>query len=87
MKMQNEKPNPLKHGTLLLIKTQEELNQLAEVTGMVDDCLHIDEPYLAFMEEVLMVVPQSQLEEGHFLSQVKPRRFMSWYKSVKRKLG
>jgi len=84
--MQNEKPNPLNHGVLLLIADQEELNMLAEVVGMVDDCLHINEPYLAFMEEVLMVVPQSQLEEGHFMAEVKPRKFKSWYKSTKRKL-
>ena len=78
--------NHLKHEVLLLIENQEQLNKLAEVTDMVDDCLHIDEDYLAFMEEVLIIVPQSQLEAGHFMSEVKPRRFMSWYKSVKRKI-
>lgn len=85
--MEAEKVNPLKHGVLLLIETQEELNLLAEVVEMVDDCVHIDEPYLAFMEEVLWLVPQSKLEEGHFLSQVKPRLFKSWYRSVKRKMN
>ena len=84
--MQDEKVNYLKHGVLLLIENQEELNLLAEVTEAVDDCLHIDEPYLAFMEEVLMIVPQSQLEEGHFMSRVKPRSFMPWYRSIKRKI-
>jgi len=85
--MVDEKVNHLKHGVLLLIENQDQLNMLAEVTDMVDDCLHIDEPYLAFMEEVLIIVPQAQLEEGHFMSGVKPRRFLSWYKSVKRKIG
>ena len=84
--MDDEKVNHLKHGVLLLIETQEELNMLAEVTGMVDDCLHIDEPYLAFMEEVLMIVPQNKLEEGHFMSRIKPRSFMPWYRSIKRKI-
>jgi len=51
--------NHLKHEVLLLIENQDQLNMLAEVTDMVDDCLHIDEPYLAFMEEVLIIVPQS----------------------------
>lgn len=88
VKMQNEKVNHLKHGVLVLIETQEELNLLSEVVDGVEvDALHINEPYLAFMEEVLMVVPQSQLEEGHFMSQVKPRKFNSWYKSIKRKIG
>lgn len=86
--MQNEKTNHLKHGVLLLIETQEELNLLSEVVDGVEvDALHIDEPYLAFMDEVLYVVPQSKLEEGNFMSEVKPRRFMFWYKSVKRKMG
>lgn len=77
--------NQLKHGVLLLLETQEHLNLLAEVTGMVDDAVYIDEPYLAFMDEVLWIIPQSKLKEGHFMSNTKPRRFMSWYKSVKRK--
>lgn len=85
--MQNEKVNHLKHGVLLLIETQEELNMLAEVVDGVEvDALLIDEPYLAFVDDVLYVVPQSKLEEGHFMSQVKPRRFISWYKSIKRKM-
>jgi len=77
----------LKHGVLLLISSQEELNLLAEVVDGVEvDALHVDEPYLAFMDDVLWLVPQSELEEGHFMSQVKPRKFMSWFKSVKRKI-
>lgn len=83
----DEKVNHLKHEVLLLIENQEQLNMLAELTEAVDDCLHIDEPYLAFMEDVLMIVPQSQLETGHFMEEVKPRKFDSWYKSIKRKLG
>jgi len=77
----------LKHGVLLLIEDQEELNLLAEVVDIADDCLFVDEPYLAFMDEVLMIVPQSKLETGHFMESVKPRRFKPWYKSIKRKMG
>jgi len=77
----------LKHGVLLLISSQEELNLLAEaVDGVEVDALHVDEPYLAFMDEVLWLVPQSELEEGHFMSQVKPRKFMSWFRSIQGKL-
>lgn len=85
--MQNKKVEHLKYGVLLLIETQEELNMLAEVVDGVEvDALHVDESYVAFMDEVLHVVPQSQLEEGHFMSGVKPRKFSSWYKSIKRKM-
>ena len=78
----------LKHGVLLLIETQEELNLLAEIIDGVEvDILHIDEPYLAFMDEVLWIVPQSKLEVGHFMEDVKPKKLKSWYKSAKRKIG
>ena len=78
----------LKHNILLLIENQEQLNQLAElVDGVEVDALHIDEPYLAFMDEVLWVVPQSKLEEGHWATQVKPRKFNSWYRSIKNKIN
>jgi len=82
--IQNEKVNHLKHGVLLLIASQDELNLLSEVVDGVEvDALHIEEPYLAFMDEVLYVVPQSELEEGHFMEDVKPRKFSSWYRKVK----
>lgn len=77
----------LKHGVILLIETQEELNLLAEVVeGVEADALHVNELYVAFMDEVLYVVPKSELEDGHFMKDVKPRRFLTWYKSVKRKI-
>ena len=85
--MSNKKADNLKYGVLLLINNQEELNMLAEVVDGVEvDALHVDEPYLVFMDDVLHVVPQSQLEQGHFMSEVKPRKFNSWYKSIKRKM-
>jgi len=76
----------LNYNVLLLIKTQEELNLFAEVVdGVEADALHIDEPYLAFMDEVLYIVPQNKLEAGHFIESVKPRRFKPWSRSIKRK--
>lgn len=76
----------LNHNTLLLIQTQEELNQLAEATKSIAlDSLHIDEHYVAFMEEVLIVIPQSQIEEGHWTSRVKPTLFSKWYKKQNRR--
>lgn len=77
----------LKHGVLLLIENQEQLNLFANVVDGVEvDALYINEPYLAFMDEVLWIVPQSKLEEGHFMSEVKPRKFMPWFRSIKRKI-
>ncbi len=85
--MQNEKAQHLKCGVLLLIESQEELNSLAEVVcGVEVDALHIDEPYVAFVDDVLYVVPLSQIVEGHMYFRIKPRRFGSWIRSVKRKL-
>jgi len=85
--MQNEKVNHLKHGVLLFIASQDELNLFSEVVDGVEvDAIYVDEPYLAFMDDVLWVVPQSQLESGHFLEEVKPRKFKSWFKSIRRKL-
>ena len=85
--MIEEKASHLKHGVLLLITHQEELNQLSEVVSGVEvDALFIDEPYVVFMDEVLHIVPRSQLEEGHFMYDVKPRKFKSWYKSIRRKM-
>jgi len=82
-----KKSNSLKHGVLLLISSQEELNLLAEaVDGVEVDALHVDEPCLAFMDDVLWLVPQSELEEGHFMSQVQPRKFSSWFRLIQRKL-
>ena len=80
--MQNEQPNPLKHGVLLLIADQDELNMLAEVVEVIEmDSLHITEPYVAFIEEVLCIMPQSQIDESHQHYCTKPRKMKSWYKS------
>ena len=71
----------LKSSVVLLIQTQEELNQLAEITkDIAYDSILVDEPYLAFMDEVLWIVPQSRVEEGHWAGMVKPVLFRKWYK-------
>ena len=68
-----------------MIETQEELNKLAEVTGIATDSLHIDEEYVAYMDEVLMVVPRTEIDETHFMRDVEPTIFRKWYKKVKDK--
>jgi len=74
----------IKSGQLVLIENQDELNLLAEVTGSLAlDCLHIDEPYVAYMDEVLIVIPLKQIDETHFLRGIKPTLFRKWYKKIK----
>ena len=69
----------LKSNELILIEKQDELNKLAEVTGSLAlDCLHIDEPYVAYIDEVLIVVPLKEIDETHHLRGVKPRKFNKW---------
>ena len=76
----------LKNNIVLLIETQEELNQLADITkDIAHDSILVDEPYLAFMDEVLWIVPQSKLELGHWASMIKPTLFRKWYKKQKGK--
>jgi len=71
----------LKYGILLLIANQDELNQLAEVVDGVEvDALHIDEDYVAYRDDVLYVVPLSQIDETHPLRGIKPTLFRKWYK-------
>ena len=75
----------LNHNTLLLIQTQEELNQLAEVIpGVEVDALHINQDYVAYIDEVVWIVPLDKLESGHWTSRVKPTPFKKWYKKQKR---
>ena len=75
------------HNTLVLIETQEELNQLAEATGSLAlDSLHIDEDYVAYVDEVLIVVPLKEIDETHYLRGIKPTLFRKWYKKYIGKL-
>lgn len=71
----------LRASDLVLIENQDELNKLAEMTGSLAlDCLHIDEPYVAYVDEVLIVVPLKEIDETHHLIGVKPTLFRKWYK-------
>ena len=77
----------LKNNVVLLIETQEELNQLAEITKDIAlDSIFVDEPYLAFMDEVLWIVPQSGIDTSHWASMIKARKFSSWYRNIKNKI-
>ena len=79
-----DEPVILKTGVLLLIESQEELNILADLTQTLElDSLHIDDDYVAYMEDVLIVIPLREIEVGHWTSQVKPRKFGSWYRKHK----
>ena len=63
----------LNNNTLLLIQTQEELNQLAEcIAGVEVDALHIDQDYVVYMDEVVWVVPLSEIDDTHFMRNIKP---------------
>ena len=75
----------IKSGQLVLVENQDELNLLAEVTGSLAlDCLHIDEPYVAYVDEVLIVVPLKEIDETHHLRGIKPTLFRKWYKKIKK---
>ena len=84
--MQNEIRTSLKHNIVLLITTQEELNQLAELEeGVCTDALHIDEPYICFKDsdDAVHILPQSQASELNEMQHIKPSRFSSWYNKNK----
>lgn len=74
----------LKHGVVLAINTQEELNLLAEIEDIVEDCLFIDEPYIAFKDELaIQVIPLREVDESYPMEFLKPRKFMPWYRKNK----
>lgn len=71
----------MKHTDYILIANQDELNLLATIEeGVETDALLVDEPYVAFMEEVLTIVPLREIDESHKFYDVKPRKFNSWYR-------
>lgn len=84
--MQNEKVSVLKHNIVLLITTQDELNQLAELEeGVCVDALHINEPYICFKDSdgAIQILPQSQASELNEMQHIKPRKFSGWYRTNK----
>lgn len=84
--MQNKKRTSLKHGVILLIASQEELNQLSELEeGVAEDALHVDEPYLAWKDgdDAIQLMAQSQLDESYPIEFYKPKKFNGWYRKHK----
>jgi hypothetical protein len=75
----------LKHNELILIQTQEELNEFVEVVECVEvDALHIDQDYVAYMDEVVWIVPLSEIDETHFMRNIKPKPLKKWLRKQKR---
>ena len=76
----------LKPNIVLAINTQDELNLLAELdTGISEDAVYIDEPYVAFKDgdNATQLLPYKEIEiESYPLEFRKPRKFMSWYRKV-----
>ncbi|RLA84432.1 MAG: hypothetical protein DRG78_01540 [Epsilonproteobacteria bacterium] len=71
----------LKSGVVLAINTQEELNQLAEVTGSFTlDSIIVKEDMFAVADEIgaINVSPMSDYDDRYN----KPRLFKTWLRSV-----
>lgn len=84
--MQNQKRTSLKHNIVLLIATQDELNQLSELEeGIAEDALYIDELYLAWkdQDDAIQLMAQSQLDDSFPQEFYKPTLFRKWYKKHK----
>jgi len=81
----------LKVGVFLAINTQEELNELARITGaFVEDGIEIDDEYVAYLDfdgaiegsvNVRKVV--DFLEEYPQYKDTKLRKFKTWARSLK----
>ena len=78
----------IKPYEVIAIETQDQLNQLVEVMreflegGLAYDSIHIDEPYVAYVDEVLHIIPQSQID-----TKIKSRKFSQWIQSVNNRKG
>jgi len=73
----------LKHNVVLAINTQEELNLFAELEdGIKEDCVYINEPYIAFKDNdnAIQLLPLREIDESYPLEFKKPRKFMPWYR-------
>jgi len=77
----------LKHNTVLLINTQEELNLLAELEdGVKEDCLCIDEPYVAFKDSdnAIQLLPLRDIDESYPAEFHNLRKLKPWYRRNKK---
>jgi hypothetical protein len=86
--MMDEVKTSLKHGIVLLVASQEDLNNLASLEdGVKEDCLHINEPYVAFKDSdsAIQLIPLKEIDGSYPMEFHKPRKFGSWYRSVKNK--
>jgi len=87
--MIDEPKTSLKYNIVLAINTQEELNLLASLEeGVKEDCLCIDEPYVAFKDSdnAIQLLPLSDIDDSYPMEFNKPRKFMPWYRTTLRKL-
>ena len=76
----------IKHNELILIQTQEELNTLSEyIDGVEVDALHIDRDYVVYMDIVVWVVPLTEIDETHFMRNIKPITLKKWVRKQKKK--
>lgn len=80
----------LKVGIFLAINTQEELNELAELTGaFVADSIIIDREFVTFtdydgaIEGSINVVPLKEYIEENPHMNIKTRKFKSWKRNLK----
>ncbi len=75
----------LKYNVVVLIETQEELNQFAELEQVPQDALHIDQDYVAFRDdlEAVQIIPRVETLEGYPLEFEKPTLFRKWYRKNK----
>jgi len=75
----------LKYNIVLLISTQEELNQFAELEDVPQDAIHVDQEYVAYRDELgaVQLIPRVETLEGYPREFEKPRKFSSWYRKNK----
>ena len=83
--MIDEIKTSLKHGTVLMIASQSELNLFSQLEDAIkEDCLHIDEPYIAFKDgdNAVQMLPLSDVDDSYPNEFKKPRKFMPWYRKA-----
>lgn len=79
--MSSKKKPTLPYGALLVINTQEELNEFVEIMEILEkDSLVIDEEYVVYMDEVVYIVPYKEIDESHFLFGAAKIKFNKWRK-------
>lgn len=76
----------LRYGEAVLIKSQDELNQFCKLfDGLADDALHIDEDYVAYLDNLdgISIVPLSEfVPDG--VHEIHTTPFKKWFKRKRR---